>query len=418
MKNTMRAGNRHRGSGFGVLYTFVLLWLAGAGLRITVLAIPPIIPQLHDDLQLSQTDIGILSGLPSLLFACAAIPGAALIARFGVLRVLLCGLLLTAVAGALRGLAPDVMTLFAMTFLMGLGIAVMQPAMPPVVRRWLPQRIGFGTALYANGMLLGETFAASLTLPLVLPLVGGSWRWSLVFWSLPVLLAAILVALRMEAASAPTHSQASGTTNMTRWWPDWRDPLVWKVGLIMGSASSIYFGTNAFLPDFLARSGRSDLIAEALTVLNASQVVATVTLLFFAQRLQLRRLPFVASGVTLAISVGGLVVMPGAWALPWCALIGLCCAYTLTLSLSVPALVAPTHDVHRLSAALFTIGYACAFVVPAVGGAVWDATGIAAVAFVPAAFCGMLIVLLAARLQFRQRGTTGRAEPAAGCDGR
>src|SRR5699024_6568156 len=92
----------------GMLYTLVLLWLAGAGLRITVLAIPPIIPLLHEDLHLSQTDVGVLSALPSLLFACAAVPGAALIARFGVLRMLVCGLLLTAVAGALRGLSPDV----------------------------------------------------------------------------------------------------------------------------------------------------------------------------------------------------------------------------------------------------------------------------------------------------------------------
>src|SRR5699024_4026793 len=137
------------------LYTLLLLWLAGAGLRITVLAIPPIIPQLHADLHLSQTDVGVLSGLPSLLFACAAVPGAALIARFGVLRMLICGLLLTAAAGALRGLSPHVWFLFGTAFGMGGGIALMQPAMPAVVRAWTPRRLGFATAMYANGMLVG-----------------------------------------------------------------------------------------------------------------------------------------------------------------------------------------------------------------------------------------------------------------------
>ena len=59
---------------------------------------------------------------------------------------------------------------------MGAGIAIAQPAMPPVVRAWLPDRIGFATAVYTNGFLIGATAAAALSLPLVLPLVGGSWR--------------------------------------------------------------------------------------------------------------------------------------------------------------------------------------------------------------------------------------------------
>ena len=52
----------------------------------------------------------------------------------------------------------------------------MQPSMPPLVRAWLPDRIGFATAVYTNGLLIGEVLPVALTLPLVLPLVGGSWR--------------------------------------------------------------------------------------------------------------------------------------------------------------------------------------------------------------------------------------------------
>ena len=85
------------------LTVLVLLWLSGMGLRITLLAVPPVIPQIHAALAMSETGIGILTGLAPLLFACAAIPGSALIARFGVRRTLIGGLLLTAVASALRG---------------------------------------------------------------------------------------------------------------------------------------------------------------------------------------------------------------------------------------------------------------------------------------------------------------------------
>src|SRR3974390_3110110 len=71
---------------------FLLLWLSGACLRLTVLAIPPVIPLLHADLHLSETSIGWLSRLPPMLFAIAAVPGSLLIARFGLIPALLFGL--------------------------------------------------------------------------------------------------------------------------------------------------------------------------------------------------------------------------------------------------------------------------------------------------------------------------------------
>ncbi len=80
-----------------------LLWLAGMGLRLTVLAVPPVIASIQADLQLSGTEIGVLSGLPLVLFAIAALPGSLLIARFGPLATLVAGLLIAGVASGLRG---------------------------------------------------------------------------------------------------------------------------------------------------------------------------------------------------------------------------------------------------------------------------------------------------------------------------
>src|SRR6185295_19944701 len=36
-----------------------LLWLAGNGLRITILAVPPVIPLIRTDLGMSETQVGI-----------------------------------------------------------------------------------------------------------------------------------------------------------------------------------------------------------------------------------------------------------------------------------------------------------------------------------------------------------------------
>ena len=44
---------------------------------------PPVIPQVHDELHMSETQVGLLVGLPLALFAVAAVPGSLLIARIG-----------------------------------------------------------------------------------------------------------------------------------------------------------------------------------------------------------------------------------------------------------------------------------------------------------------------------------------------
>src|SRR5262245_58291332 len=209
-----------------------LLWLAGAAIRIPLLAVPPIIPLIHDDLHMTYTQVGLLAGMPLVMFALFATPGSLLIARFGVLRVATLGLLLIALASAARAAAVDIWTLCLPTLLMGMGVAVFQPALPTLVRRWAPYRIWLATAFATHGMLVGCAFAAALTIPVVLPLVGGSWRLDLLAWSVPGLVAALLygfVALRPREA-APLQDLPP-----RRWWPQWNSPQLWILGFALGT---------------------------------------------------------------------------------------------------------------------------------------------------------------------------------------
>ena len=239
------------------LTALALLWLAGCALRLTILAVPPVIPRIHDALHLSATQIGILTGLPSMLFAGAAVPGSLLIARLGVRAALVVGLALTAIGGALRGALPDIAWLYAMTIVMGAGVAIMQVTMPPAVRAWVPQRIGFATAVYTNGLLIGEILPVALMLPLVLPLVGGSWQWGFVVWSVPVALIAVpgtCVGAKRKLGRMCRRRAAAGGRNGTL-------TLIWRLGIMLGTINAIYFSTNAFLPDYLRSNGQGDWIS-------------------------------------------------------------------------------------------------------------------------------------------------------------
>src|SRR5215216_746290 len=99
-----------------------LLWLGGIASRVTVLAVPPVIPLIHDDLHMTETQVGILIGLPLVMFALAATPGSLLIARFGPYLTITVGMFVTAIAGAARGGAPNLLLLYLATAIMGFGV--------------------------------------------------------------------------------------------------------------------------------------------------------------------------------------------------------------------------------------------------------------------------------------------------------
>src|SRR3954447_1046495 len=224
-----------------VLLCVLLLWLAGNGSRITILAVPPVIPLIRTELGMSETQVGILTGLPPVLFACTAVLGSLLIARFGALATLVAGLFATAAGSLLRGAAPEMFSLYAATIVTGFGVAIMHPSLPPLVRTWLPHRVGFGAAVFTNGLLVGEILPVALTIPLLLPLLDNRWRQSFVVWAVPVALIALVLMLFAPRTAAPPQPAQPAQ----RWWPDWRDPLIWRLGIVLGSVNAMYFSANA-----------------------------------------------------------------------------------------------------------------------------------------------------------------------------
>lgn len=371
-----------------------LLWLGGITLRVTILAVPPVIPLIHDELRLSETQVGLLMGLPLAMFAIAALPGSALIARFGAVRTLVIGMVITALAGSGRGGAIGVLSLYAMTIAMGFGVAIMQPALPALVREWVPHRTVLGSAMATNGMLVGATLAAILTIPYVLPFIGGSWRLDLVIWSAPVLLIACL----FVAAPRNNERQASEPTSPQRWWPDWNKPLTWLLGVTFGSNNSIYFATNAFLPDYLTSQGRPDLIAAGLGWLNGAQFLATFTLILAAERLSGRTWPFLLFGSMTMAAVLAIMATDGAGVVIAAAVVGFATAMTLAIMLALPPQLSAAGDVHRTAAGMFTISYTLAVIIPTVSGALWDFTGIPWMAFLPLFLCSVALTGLGALL--------------------
>jgi CP family cyanate transporter-like MFS transporter len=287
---------------------------------------------------------------------------------------------------------------------MAFGVAIMQPALPPLTRQWLPDRVGFATAVYSNGLLIGEIVPTALTIPFVLPLIDESWRLAFVVWAVPTALIAFAVAI---LAPRGPHANAGETPAALRWWPDWRDRLIWRLGLMLGSITSMYFGSNAFIPDYLRHIGRPDLINAALTALNLGQLPASLLLLAVAGRIERRTWPYPVCGVLCLVSLLGLVFAPGAGIIAAAGLLGFAAGGTFVLMLALPPLLSAPEDVHRVSAAMLTLAYGCAVIVPILSGLAWDLTGKGAFAFLPLGACALAVLALAPTIRFEPRDSGG-----------
>jgi CP family cyanate transporter-like MFS transporter len=381
----------------------LLLWLGGINLRLTMLAVPPLIPLIHRDLHLDEKAVGALVSLPVLLLATASVAGSLLIAKIGLRGALAVGLGFIAVFGALRGFGPSTPVIFTATFLMGVGVALSQPAFPSLVREWFPRRIAVATAVYSNGILIGETLPTVLTTPVgVLPLAHGDWRWALATWSLLVLVSGAGMAI-----AAPSGRQDVKGVR-PRWWPNWREGQATRIGLVMGMASAVYFGTNAFIPDFLDQTGRHNLITPTLAVFNGSQLLTAPAVAIWS-RLLTGRAGFIGSSAVMVVAQIGIILTPGIGVIFWAFVLGFAAALAFIVVLTLPPRLAAAGDVHRMSAAIFTVQYTVAFAVPLVAGALWDATGVAVLAFVPgvAAAAVMAWLTLPLRIPAEDRPTGG-----------
>lgn len=365
--------------------SLALLWLVGLSLRVTVLAVPPLLLKIREELALDGAQIAALTTLPLLLFCVAATLGSKFVAVVGARRTLIAGLVVAAGASALRGASPTVTSLFAFTLLMGLGIAAVQPAVPVLVQVWAPGKIDRATAAYVNGILVAEAAAASLTLPVLLPALG-SWESALAVWAVPLAITAVCVAFltRDTDTSAPAE----------RWVPAWSEARTWYLGALMGAGSVAYFASNAMLPVYLDARHLGHLVGWSLAALNTSQLAASVAIAALPRGVGSSPVILVGNGVVILGGTIFLSLIPSL-AVLWAGLIGFSAALIFIVSLTLPAALAKGGETARLAAGMMTIGYGAAFALPLLGGTLLDVSTVAWVGLIPVGLAGVTAVFVA-----------------------
>lgn len=341
----------------------------------------PVIRELAADLGVTAGTAGLLSTIPVICFAAATPFVAAYLRRASLERAVLVSLALVLVGTVVRSTGGFPLAI-AGTVVIGVAITIGNVAVPVIVARDFPSRVGIVTGIYTSALNIGSVITTIGTAPLA-ALVG--WRWALALWGVLVLVAAVvwrIATARIAAAPVPAPSaDAAASTpvpvDSIALLPPWRRWDVWLLVAAFGAQSFSYYGSSTWLPSILADTiGLSkDGAGAASSVFQLMAIVGSLGApALLARGLHLRTVSALLVGCWLVLPAG-LLFAPHGY-LVWMAAAGVAQGgfFTMVVVMMVRR-AGGTSNMRRMSAFVQGLGYCLAAAGPVALGLVHDATG-------------------------------------------
>ncbi|GAA1059725.1 MFS transporter [Agromyces bracchium] len=348
--------------------------LVAFNLRTAVASLSPILDLVERDIPISTALVGILGMLPPLCYAVFGIATPVFTRRAGLEPVLVIALVALVAGSAARGLAGSAWWLFAASALTFAAVGVGNVLLPPLVKRYFPDRIGLVTALYVTALSV-STFVPPLVAVPVAESAG--WRASFEIWAV-VALAALVpwVALLVHPRrTAPEELPEEAEPGLLR--GAFRSPLAWALATVFSIAGFNAYAVFAWLPSMLAdTAGTTPAAAGVLLALYAAMglPVSLVVPALATRPARVRAMVAIAAG-TIAAGWAGLLVAPGSLTWLWVALAGIG-PLLFPLSLVLVNLRTRTHAGSvALSGFVQSVGYVVVALGPVAVGLLHEATG-------------------------------------------
>lgn len=350
------------------------LILAGTALRTQALIVGPLVGDVQAELGMSHGIAGLLSTIPVLCMGFLAPLGPVLAGSIGPrLGTALC-ILFIAVFGVLRAFLPDAATVLLATVGVGVGMSLVGPILPAIVRQRLPNHPAAGTGAYVTGLVIGGATTAAVAVPVATAL--GGWRGSFALISATAFISLAAWLLLMPRDEGHVHSAPQRPSI------PWRRPAAWLLGLIFGSQSVLFYGCITWLASIYVERGWPAADAGTLVALLAGiGLPTTIAVPLFADRFGTRRSQLAFAAI---VSVTGALIValtpgepPGSIvALGATALLGIGIGLYFPLALTLPVdVAADPAEASSVSALMLLVGYLFAAIAPVFLGIVRDATG-------------------------------------------
>ena len=244
-------------------YVVTLLLLAYASGVIDRIVIGLLVEPIKADLQLSDTEMGVIQGLAfALFYTLFTLPVGLLIDRWRRVPVLWLGIAIWSAATVLAGFARSFWTLFAARVAVGAGEATTTPGSSSIIADYFPPTSrprAFGVFMMGGSVGIGVAYlfgAVAISfagdLRAAYPgLLGNFYEWQIVFILVgaPGLLLALLMALTIREPERRGTTQISQKVSLVPLWRELKTNRVALLAIIFGTIMNVMI-VNAMLSWF------------------------------------------------------------------------------------------------------------------------------------------------------------------------
>lgn len=231
---------------------------------------------LTHEFGISDITFGWLLSAYNFTYAICQIPMGLLIDRFGVRRLGCCSAVVVTAASLVSSVVPNVGSLFAARFLLGVGESPLFPANAKAIGKWFaPEQRGRATSAFDSAAKL----ASGIGIPLVgVILIKFGWRWSFAATGIGTLLYFLLFVATYNDPQpnasfsssaigeyAPSSEEYPRTAGYFFTLPQLlAQPRVIGMAIAMLSYNYTFYMVLTWLPTYLARQMHIDLIHSFL----------------------------------------------------------------------------------------------------------------------------------------------------------
>ncbi len=349
-----------------------ILFLA-ATIRSPLTSVGPIIGNIRDQLQISNSLAGFLTTIPLLAFAIVSPFTPRIAKRFGMSRTLFYAMIILFAGIVMRSVGTSTLLLIG-TFLIGVGIAFANVLLPSLLKLSFPLHIGLMTGLYSVSMSISATLASGIAAPIANQTTYG-WQGALGIWGIITLLAIIVWIPQIQKKKEVIKLGKKDKTTKPAI-PLWRSPLAWSITVFMGLQSFLFYTTASWIPVVLQTGGMTDEAAGwMLALVQLAQLPMMFNIPVVADKLRDQRVIVIAIFICYMIGYGGVQFGSESLTALWMIFIGLGGGSAFGLAMMFFTLRTNTPDqAASISGMAQSIGYTLAAVGPVLFGLLHDYT--------------------------------------------
>ncbi len=353
-------------------------------LHLLNMSIAPMVNDIMSEMSLTHAEFGLIFSVAVLSLMLFRIPWGPLGDRIGYRNAFRIALPWVAILAVIRALSPSYVTFLVSHFLLGVGLAVVMPCLPLIVKEWAVGRPGFATGLYISGFAAGNAAALGLT-PYLLELL--SWRHVLLTYSgLAIILALLWWTLARSTARPTSEFQMRGLIAVLK------DKYVWVLLLFMMASVGGYDTMAVWLPKILDVKELAPILA---TLLPLGFFLAGPAVGLFSDKFHNTRTTVALLGIVSAAAIVGVNYAPFPLLLLCIFVAGFATMGVLTIILAIP-----THH-QRLApfaasvvGLISSLGNLMSLTMPVLFGYLIDVTGtFQASLFTLAALAGVMLIV-------------------------